>query len=250
MNRFGVPGEIIADRGELHGEQVQKLAEKDGLVLKFTSPYYPQTNGMVERGHGPLVECLRKLAVGKEKAWPTFLSGALWADRVSWKRTTGETPFRLVYGYDCVLPMDIDHKSWAGLDWKNVKTTAELLETRARQLQSSLWLREIAGVRLDESRRKNKEIFDEGHRIREQTLEVGSLVLMRDSTLGKKDSKLRFRWRGPYRIKAIYHEGVYQLEELDGTFFRRSVSGNHLVPFYVEEKRKSRSRPESRAGGG
>jgi len=59
---------------------------------------------------------------------------------------------------------------------------------------------------------------------------------MRNSTLGKKDSKLQFRWRGPYHVRAIFHEGVYQLEELDGTFYRRSVSGNHLVPFYDEEE--------------
>ncbi|KAG0049310.1 hypothetical protein BGZ83_005880, partial [Gryganskiella cystojenkinii] len=58
------------------------------------------------------------------------------------------------------------------------KTTAELLETRARQLQSSMWLREIAGVCLDNNRRKNKELFDDTHRIREKALEVGSLVLM------------------------------------------------------------------------
>lgn len=92
ITRFEVPGEIIADRGELHGELVRQLAADDGLLLKFTSPYYPQTNGMVERGHGPLIECLRKLSAGDESRWPTYLLAALWADRVSWKRTTGETP--------------------------------------------------------------------------------------------------------------------------------------------------------------
>jgi transposase InsO family protein len=233
VGRFGLPGEIVADQGEMHGALVQDLARKDGLVLKFTSPYHPETNGMVERGHGPLVECIRKLSLGDELNWPRYVASALWADRISWRRTTGEAPFRLVYGYDCVLPMDTEHWSWSGLDWRQVKSTGELLEMRARQLLSASWLREVAGEALDRSRLRNKEWFDKAHRLRKEPLKRGDLVLMRNHTVGKKEGKLVQRWMGPFRIRMEVHEGAFQLEELNGVMFKRSVAGRHLCPFFV-----------------
>jgi transposase InsO family protein len=231
--RFGLPGEIVADQGEMHGAFIQELAGKDGLTLKFTSPYHPETNGMVERGHKSLIECIRKLSFGDELNWPRYLASALWADRTSWRRTTGETPFRLVYGFDCVLPTDTKHWSWAGLDWRRVKDTAELLETRALQLMSTSWLREVAGQALDKSRINNKEWFDKAHRLREESLKKGDLVLMRNHTVGKKEGKLVQRWMGPFRVRMEVHEGVYQIEGLDGVMFRKSVAGKHLCPFYI-----------------
>lgn len=136
-----------------------------------------------------------------------------------------------MYGFDCVLPMDVGHFSWAGSIGERSRLPPELLELRAQQLQSSSWLREISGLALDKSRRENSSWFDKNWRIRDEPIANGDLVLMRNHLLSKKASKLGVRWQGPHRVRTAVHEGAYQLEQLDGTFFRRSDTGRHLVKF-------------------
>ena len=69
--------------------------------------YYPQSNGLVERGYQSIVDVLVNLG-GK---WTRHLSSVLWADRITTRRSTGYTPFQLVYGQECVLPVELDTKT-------------------------------------------------------------------------------------------------------------------------------------------
>ncbi|OMJ20297.1 Transposon Tf2-8 polyprotein [Smittium culicis] len=96
--RFGVVGKLVADRGELTANMIKNIYEKYGLKIAFTTSYHPQSNGMVERGHGPLVASLSKYCVENSYFWTQKLRLALWADRITAKRITGEAPYKLIYG--------------------------------------------------------------------------------------------------------------------------------------------------------
>jgi hypothetical protein len=230
--RFGIPQEVLADRGELYALTVQEAAQRDGITLRFTTAFHPQTNGMVERGHKSLVSALRKLTAHEPNQWPKYLSAVLWADRISWKRTTGEAPYKVVYGQDCVLPMDLDHESWIGLDWAAATTEEDLLELRAQQLMRVSWIREKSGLKVDKSRRYNKAYYDRQSHIRTDPLQAGELVLLRDMMMGKKDSKVTPRWKGPYRVRKEVFEGVYQLEDLNGIAYQRTISGHRIIRYF------------------
>jgi hypothetical protein len=99
------------------------------------SAYHPQSNGLVERGHGPIVNSLAKFK-DRPGTWVDHLHLALWADRVSVRRSTGYTAFELLYGRDCILPVELSIASWSMVDWNDVRTREDLILARMRQLEA------------------------------------------------------------------------------------------------------------------
>ena len=57
--------------------------------------------------------------------WREYLPLVLFADRISTKRTTGLSPFEVVFGQQAVLPVDIEWETFLGIDWDEVTTTKE-----------------------------------------------------------------------------------------------------------------------------
>ncbi|GFO20838.1 gypsy retrotransposon integrase 1-like protein [Plakobranchus ocellatus] len=92
--RLGFPCEIQSDRGQQFMSQV--LREFNSLInikLFLSSPYHPQTNGVVERFHSTLKGMLRKLAFGSPSNWCQYLNAALFAYRCQVHTSTGYSPF-------------------------------------------------------------------------------------------------------------------------------------------------------------
>ena len=97
--RHGVPQEILSDRGTSFVNQIiDKLCENYQTKHRLTSPYRPQTNGMVERFNRTLGECIAKLVNSENKEWDQLVDATLFAYRTKKHSTTGFTPFYLVYG--------------------------------------------------------------------------------------------------------------------------------------------------------
>ena len=51
-------GKIVADRGEMDGEEAEELFDRLGVKLSLTTAYNPEANGKVERGHGPIIKAI------------------------------------------------------------------------------------------------------------------------------------------------------------------------------------------------
>ena len=71
-----------------------------GIKLVHSTSYYPQGNGLAESSN-------KKLLDDNKKNWDAKLKYALWADRVTIKRSTGNSPFKLVYGTEAVFPVQL-----------------------------------------------------------------------------------------------------------------------------------------------
>jgi len=162
---------------------------------------------LVERGHQQIVDGLAKLG----PKWVKNLLLVLWADRITTRASTGFTPYRLVFGQDCVLPMELTAVSWATVNWNRIKTRAELLAARARQLERKEEDVRKAQENIRKSRLRNKAYFDKNRCERVDQIEVGDLVLLYNSVLDKQWSqKLSNKWLGPYRIRQIAQDrGTY-----------------------------------------
>ena len=96
-------------------------------MVLFSSAYHPEGNGVVERAHQVLVDGLFKTCEKDKSKWPLYLDAVLFAIYVTTSRTTGYSPFFLIYGIHPVFSFDLDDATWQTLDWDKVQDMPMLI---------------------------------------------------------------------------------------------------------------------------
>jgi hypothetical protein len=232
------------DGGSENLSLTEDLLQHYRIQQTIVSPYHPQANGLVERGHDSMVNSLAKYSK-RPGDWVEHLPLALWADRISVRRSTGYSAFELVYGRDCILPVELSVTSWSLVDWDAVKDREDLILARMQQLDEQTLELSQAVENLRNSRKANKAYFDQTRTLRpdnDQQLRGGDLVLVHNSAKFKtgkppRVAKLDDRWLGPYRIREVAENSTfYMLEELDGTPLATTFPGNRLRKFFTRDQ--------------
>ena len=103
--RYGIPRVLISD----NEKQFDNSAFKDfcselGIKNHYSSSAHPQANGQVEVTNQSLLKIIKTRLEGAKGIWPDKLPSVLWAYRKTTRTPTGETPFRLAYGSEAVIP--------------------------------------------------------------------------------------------------------------------------------------------------
>ena len=62
-------------------------------------------NGAIEEFNKTLTRGLKKICNTDKDDWDEKILAVLWAYRTTYKRSTNQTPFRLVYGQEAVVPL-------------------------------------------------------------------------------------------------------------------------------------------------
>nr|GEZ09148.1 reverse transcriptase domain-containing protein [Tanacetum cinerariifolium] len=135
LSRLENPYENVFDPKEINEtfplESLNKVAHKDQSTPWYadlanyhagnfiTKAYHPQTSGQVEVTNRGLKRILER-TVGENRAlWSDKLEDALWAFRTAYKTSIGCTPYHLVYGKACHLPLELEHKAYWALKHTN-----------------------------------------------------------------------------------------------------------------------------------
>ncbi|GJR53488.1 reverse transcriptase domain-containing protein [Tanacetum coccineum] len=149
FSRFGAPRAIISDRGtHFCNDKFAKVMSKYGVTHRLSTPYHPQTSGQVEVTNRGLKRILERTVGENRASWSDKLDDALWAFRTAYKTPIGCTPYKLVYGKACHLPVELEHKAYWALKHANfdLKTAGdhrklqlnELSELRDQAYENSL----------------------------------------------------------------------------------------------------------------
>lgn len=105
--RFGVPDIITTDQGrQFESDLLRSLTTVSGIQHIRTSPYHPQSNGMLERFHRTLKAAL---TAHETPQWSQRLPIVLLALRNTVKQDIGVTPAELVFGTTLRLPGELFH---------------------------------------------------------------------------------------------------------------------------------------------
>nr|GEU48441.1 reverse transcriptase domain-containing protein [Tanacetum cinerariifolium] len=111
--RFRTPRAIINDRGTYFcNEQFAKVKLKYGVTHRLSTGYHPQTSRQVEVSNRGLKRILKRTVCENRASWSEKLEDALWAFRSAYKTPIGCTPYKLVYGKSCHLPIELEHKAY------------------------------------------------------------------------------------------------------------------------------------------
>jgi ribonuclease HI len=106
--RFGCPKRLVADNAAAFKDKhLVKLCEELGVQLVHSTAYYLQGNGLAESSNKSLVRIIQKLLEQNARGWDSKLKFALWADRVTSKKSIGTSPFKLVYGTEAIFPVQL-----------------------------------------------------------------------------------------------------------------------------------------------
>jgi hypothetical protein len=85
---------------------VEALNEEFVVHHKKSTPYHPQENGTMEVFKKILETVLMKICSVNRDNWDLRVSTVLWDYRTTCKKLTMQTPFKLVYGLEVVVPME------------------------------------------------------------------------------------------------------------------------------------------------
>ncbi|TPX30033.1 hypothetical protein SmJEL517_g06288, partial [Synchytrium microbalum] len=254
MFRHGLPIHIHSDHGSEFIAGALELVEKR-LQIKhtFSIKRYPQGNPYPERFNRVLIDWLaatvnEHLPVKQRYLqWDKLVDAVLFAYRTSVHNTTKETPFRVVYGRDPVIPFDLLSKPLGKSLDPDIVNTSEYTDSAisyARDVSLRLQIAwDIVRKHIKKAQTSSKQIYDKNHY--DVDYKIGDIVMrwlipadrvLRSDPYGAR--KLLYRWAGPYRIVQKLSNVVFVIQplsaEVDQDWLRVHVS--QIAPFQVDQR--------------
>jgi ribonuclease HI len=227
--RFGIPRVLISDNGkQFDNGPFREMCNQLNIKNHYSSPRHPQANGQVEVTNRTLLKQIKTRLEGAKGMWVEELPSILWAYRTTVRTPTRETPFKLTFGTEAVIPVEIGLTTF--------RTTFHREEENEGQLRLNLDL-------LDEARGKAAQriALYQGRmaryyntRVKLRRFEVGDWVLRKVSQATKDPSqgKLGPNWEGPYKVTQYYRRGTYHLEDRHGKKLPHPWNAEHLKKYY------------------
>ena len=150
----------------------------------------------------------------------------MWSHNTTTSRSTGFTPFKLLFGDEAITPEEAKTGSI------RVVASAESDSEAAYSIEKDA----LEGIRRQAVENINKYQAEtvkwRDRKVRLKNIEPGHLVLRRvanPETVGK----LQLKWDGPFLVASSSRPGSYRLKDMDGNDIPRSWNADELRRYYV-----------------
>ena len=224
--RLGIPEEILTDQGS---QFTSSLMHEVNELLKIksltTTPWHPQTNGLVEKFNGTLKTMLRKLAVEQPREWDKFIPALLFAYREVPQESIGFSPFEMLYARSVRGPMSVLRHAWTEEESnEEMKTTAEYVCDLRNRIEETC---KIASENLKKASARQAKYYNRHAKKRE--VSVGKKVLL---LLPTKHNKLELSWQGPFVVEDKINSFDYKIKMGQ----RSKIFHINLLKEYIERE--------------
>nr|GFB12744.1 reverse transcriptase domain-containing protein [Tanacetum cinerariifolium] len=151
---------------------------KYGVNHRLSIAYHPHTSGQIEVTNRGLKRILERTVGENRASWSDKLEDTLWAFRTAFKTSIGCTPYRLVYGKACHLPLELEHKAYWALKHANfdLKTAGDHRKLQLNELNE---LRDQAYENSFIYKERTKKLHDD--KIKNRIFNIGDQVLLFNS---------------------------------------------------------------------
>ncbi|XP_015940192.1 uncharacterized protein LOC107465740 [Arachis duranensis] len=110
--RFEIPEIVISDNStQFIDKQFREYLEGLSILQKFISIEHRQTNGQVEAANKIILKGLKKMLDKSKGSWADEFGSVLWSYRTSLQTSTEESHFRITYGFEVVIPIEVGQSS-------------------------------------------------------------------------------------------------------------------------------------------
>ncbi|KAL0251311.1 hypothetical protein GEMRC1_000524 [Eukaryota sp. GEM-RC1] len=190
VGNYGIPSQILSDNGP-------------EFANAFSTPYFHQSNGLVERRHREVLQTLRRLLIDLQahSNWSTYIPITQLILNTRTSSITNFTPFELIFGsktdprqlplqviQNCTLDDHLPQNSY--VDALKQKTSTILNKWKEAENSSNLKKRSLSS----RNSATNKKLIDD--------IQQGDFVLK----LSEHPSKTHGKWTGPYLVEDVsYH---------------------------------------------
>ena len=198
--QFGWPCKIHSDRG---GEFTSKLFEElhriSGIKPSKTTPYHPEGNGKAERFNRTVCNMLKTLSEEAKRDWKSHLPKLSFAYNSTIHKSTGFSPFRLLFGRESSLPIDFVFEGVEREPKLQNRSHEQFLKEWGESMEEACRLaKENMGKMTD----YNKKVYDKKAKAVE--IVVGDRVLMQN----KRD-----RTEGTGKLKSYWEHSIFEVLE-------------------------------------
>ena len=223
FTNFGWPDKILTDRGtSFENELFHSICQMAKIRKLRTVSYRPQTNGQCERFNQTLLNMLGTLPNDAKKWWQDWVPTLTHAYNCTTSKTTGFSPYYLIYGRQPRLPIDIEYGVDITDSYKDCKSYAAKLEHCLK------WAYEAAQRYIDKETQRYKKYYDQNFRC--ATLRSGDLVLVRINKFGT-DHKIADKWEhDPWEVLDTENDSPLLVVQNTTTKEVRRLHRNMLFP--------------------